>query len=177
MTTIIFDGKKVYADSQYSVTADDDTIERTFTGNKIWTIDGAVCAGAGTMVVSNLLRDRTHKWMVERLGWTFVYRFGQDNWEAAHGGTSRALVVKDKQPTVYRLFAKVRKLKFFRSSVTILTVKATVVDSTVSNVIVLGSGGDFAKEFLEKGYDPKTTIQEISKKDPYTNDIIYSVEV
>jgi hypothetical protein len=182
MTTIIFDSKKLYADTQFSVVNDDDgeVPSHTFTGNKIWKINDTYCAGAGSLVVVNLMRDFVHNWSIKYLGFTFIVDIsGDSSWAAAANGThSHVIVIRKSQPTVYQLHTKIKAVRVFHKIFTFITVnaKSLPINPDLPNIF-LGSGQDYAIDFMSEGHDPVTAIKMTAEHDIWTNNIVHAVEV
>jgi hypothetical protein len=178
MTTIIFDGKKLYADTQLSV-VDGDRITGTFTGNKIWKINGTFCSGSGSLYVVNLMRDFVHNWSIKCLGFTFDFDMGDDlrGISSANDEFSHVIVIRKAQPKVYQLHSKIKTLRIFHKTFTLITVKAKLVQLITGEAIFMGSGQDYALDYMLKGHDAVTAIKMTAEHDRFTNNLVNEVEV
>jgi hypothetical protein len=178
MTTIIFDGKKLCADTQLSV-VDGDRITGTFTDRKIWKINGTFCAGSGSLYVVNLMRDFVHNWSLKYLGFTFTFVMCDDpnGIQSANDEFSHVIVIRKAQPKVYQLHSKIKILRVFHKTFTFITVNAKLLPTISGKAIFMGSGQDYAADYMLKGHDAVTAIKMTAEHDPFTNTLVNQVEV
>ena len=183
MTTIIFDGKskKLYTDTQYSVVDIDGKIIDTFTGVKIWKKNGNICAGTGSKVVVDLMHDLLHAMSLKFLGWTFFWFIDNqhdNSFSSADDSLSHVIAIRKSKPTVYEFHSKIKRLQLFRKPFSVMTVKAKLVPINYDLPrIFMGSGQDYASDYMNKGHDPATAIKMTAEHDSFTNDLVDEVEV
>jgi hypothetical protein len=183
MTTIIFDGKnkKLYTDTQISNVDVDGKIIGTFTGAKIWKKNGNTCAGTGSVVVIDLMRDLLHEMSLKFLGWTFFCFIDNDNGNSfsnADDSLSHVIVIRKSKPKVYEFHSKIKRLQLFRKPFSVMSIKAKLLPINHKLPrIFMGSGQDYACDYMKKGHDPVTAIKMTSEHDSFTNDLVHEVEV
>jgi hypothetical protein len=65
----------------------------------------------------------------------------------------------------------------FFGYLTFIKVKANLVAIDPSLNIFMGSGREYAHDFMIEGHDPTTAIKMTAVLDPFTNDLVHEITV
>ena len=150
MTTIIFDmtNKILYADRQVSTIDNDSNIIATHESCKIFELNDTYIAGAGLKLFSTEMLDPVSRFMATVLGFGLIWRPNRPHLKLATLRNTRTTIGffnKDRyQEYRMRTLLRIGPLYVFWS------VKAEDCDLPKPGYIVLGSGQNYVKEFLNQ---------------------------
>jgi hypothetical protein len=180
MTTIVFDGDRLYADTQLTTIDDNNAMVGASIADKIHSNGKATWAGAGSKIIADLFNSSFLRFGMLHLGYQWLFavdRSDYNHFSNITGGNTILYVTKKYVRTINTKnhFVTV-KLLGLRLHLMFIRVTSTYDRRDTVKWIAIGSGSDLVDKYLKDGHTPEVAIKLTAMYDQHTNSLIQTVD-
>jgi hypothetical protein len=180
MTTIVFDGDRLYADTQLTTVDNSGEMVGSSITDKIHSNGKATWASSGSKIVADLFNSRVLRFGMLHLGYQWLFDVDRNDYNHFSNITGGNTILYVTKKYVRTLDTKnhFMTVKLLGMRLHLMFIRVTSTYDRRDNVkwIAIGSGCDLVNKYLTDGYTPDVAIKLTAMYDLHTNSLIQTVD-